>query len=253
MLINDFSSGFDTLLNSYLRKGNFGDTQPDIRLDEYEKSIFLTKAQEEVALALYNGKNPFNDSFESTEEMRRYLSDLILEAQLSPFSNFLPDVFDATFDYTFHKKVKKFIGIDARSQFFKLPDNLWFITYEAVAVGNPQCEGMRTLDVYPIRQDEYHKVKRNPFRGFNNRRALRLDLPENYVEIVSKYDITDYYIRYLKKLKPIILIDLADDQNIEGETSAIGCELHESLHQRILERAVQTALISKGIKVSENK
>ncbi len=34
-----------------------------------EKSIFLTKAQEEIIIDLYNGKNPFGDSFEKTEEL----------------------------------------------------------------------------------------------------------------------------------------------------------------------------------------
>jgi hypothetical protein len=46
-------------------------------LDEYEKSLFLTQAQEEIVINLYNGKNPYGDSFESTEELRRYLDELV--------------------------------------------------------------------------------------------------------------------------------------------------------------------------------
>lgn len=252
MSINDFSSGFDTLLNSYSIVGSFGDTHPDIRLDEYEKSVFLTKAQEEVVLALYNGHNIFNQNFEVTEELRRYLSGLITEAQLKPSDNTILSLFDETFDYTFHERLKRFIGISNISYFFKLPDNLWFITYEAISTDGHGCESMSVMDVFPVRQDEYHKIKRNPFRGPNSRRALRLDLPQNYVEIVCKYSVSDYYIRYLKKLKPIVLTNLLDEQNINGVSIPTECEVHEGLHQKILERAVQLALQSKSL-VKENK
>lgn len=251
MTLENFSSGFDTLLNSYITSGKFGETRPDVRLDEYEKSVFLTKAQEEIALSLYNGKNVFQDRFEHTEEVRRYLSSLITEAEILPASNDIYGVFDDTFDYTFHEKLKRFIGISNISTFFKLPDNLWFITYEAISTEGHDCDSMSVMDVFPVRQDEWHKIKRNPFRGPNRRRAMRLDLPLNYVEIVCKYAVSKYYIRYLKKLKPIILVDLGDDQNIEGIVIQTPCELHEGLHQRILELAVRLALQSKGL-VKEN-
>lgn len=79
MTIHEFSDTFDTLLNSYNTQAQFGEqaSRREIVLDEYEKSVFLTKAQEEVVINLYNGKNPYGDSFESTEEMRRYLDALV--------------------------------------------------------------------------------------------------------------------------------------------------------------------------------
>jgi hypothetical protein len=108
--------------------------------------------------------------------------------------------------------------------------------------------------VVPVRQDEYHKLKKNPFRGANDRRALRLDLSEGNVEIVSKYTVTKYYLRYLKKLNPIILVNLPNDVSIDGRNKSQTCELHESLHQRILELAVRMALQSKGYTINnENK
>ena len=59
MDLNEFSNNFDVLLNSF-SEGN------SIELDEYEKSIFLTTAQEELVLELYDGTNPKRQSFEST-------------------------------------------------------------------------------------------------------------------------------------------------------------------------------------------
>lgn len=237
----NFSEGFDTLVSSFSRTAAFGEdsSKADLRFDEFEKSQFLTKAQEEYALSLYTGKNPYDESFESTEELRRYLAPLIKEAELSPITT----------------TSGKPLGIDSKSKFFTLPNDLWFITYESVNLGEGKCEGHTSQDVYPVTQDEYHKIKKNPFRGANFRRALRLDLSDNNVEIVSKYEVTKYYVRYLRKLKPIILVDLTyENQDIQGVSLPSECELHESLHQRILELAVRMALQSKGYTTnSENK
>ena len=231
----EFSASFDTLLNSYVSKGSFGDTQPDIRLDEWEKSVFLTKFQEELVLSLYNGHNPYGASFESTEEMRRYLAPLVVEVGLNPESNTSGLV----------------LGINSNSKFFTLPEDLWFITYEAVNVNygaGRACGSNGNLEVVPVKQDEYHKVKNNPFRGANDRRALRLDLSDGVVEIVSKYPVSKYYVRYLRKVKPIVLVDLQDTElSVNGVNEESECELPEVLHRRILEGAVQMALRSKGI------
>ena len=241
MTREDFSHGFDTLLNSYAHSGAFGNDASvlDIRVDEYEKSLFLTKAQEEIAIGLYSGKNAYGESFEQTEEVRRYLSNLIEEKELSPI---------ATSD-------GKPLGMESSSKFFTLPEDLWFITYESVIISDGKCENTTSMSVVPVRQDEYHKIKGNPFRGANDRRNLRLDLGDDNVEIISKYTVTKYYVRYLRKIKPIILIDLtADGMDINGVSTPTDCELHESLHQRILELAVQRAIQSKGYtRNNENK
>jgi len=228
----DFSNGFDNLLNSYAHSGRFGEdvSTIDLRVDEYEKSQFLAYAQEDIVLSLYTGRNSSTLGFEETEELRRYLSNLVEDAELSPTttSNGKP------------------LGVDSNSKFFTLPDNLWFITYESVLISNGKCGNDTTMEVVPVRQDEYHRLKNNPFRGANDRRSLRLDLSDGMVEIVSKYNVTSYYVRYLKKIKPIVLTDLREDGlTINGVSEATECELHESLHHRILERAVEMAIRSR--------
>lgn len=231
----EFSDGFDQLVNSYSRFKSFDnrETFDSIEFDEYQKSLFLTKAQEELVLHLYDGKNIYGESFELTEELRRYLSSLVKEATLSSVDD------------------SGTTGM-GNSKFFHLPEDLWFITYEQVEVSDAQCEGASILDVIPITQDEYHKVKRNPFRGANMRRALRLDLSNNIVEIVSKQTVSSYYIRYMKELKPIILRNLPDGLTIKGLSNITPCELHEGLHYRILEEGVRMALQSKSIGTSKN-
>ena len=243
MTTQEFSSSFDTLLDSYAHQAIFGKdaSEADLRFDEYEKSVFLTKAQEEVALALYNGRNSSLEGFEETEELRRYLSNLICEAELDPIesSNGKP------------------IGLNSKSKFFTLPDGtgtlpaVWFITYEAATVSDGKCENTTSMEVVPVKQDEYHRIKKNPFRGANSRRSLRMDLSEGMVEIISEYTVTKYYIRYLRKLNPIIVATL-DDQSIDGINIVTECELPDYLHQRILERAVNLA-IQRGKINNENK
>lgn len=279
---SELSNQFDALVSSYRRFRDFDNREPldTLEFDEYEKSLCLTKAQEQLVLGLYNGKNPDGESFESIEELRRYLAPLIKEAELPPvdreegaggyqvvFDNqtgvtsmdpvdgatIVPNSETGITEMGFKPKPKDFLGIDNSSKFFLLPDDLWFITYEAAIVTDGRCGGSSTLDVYPVRQDEYHKIKRNPFRGANDRRALRLDLANNTVEIVSKYGITSYYVRYMKRLRPVILEDLPNGLTIEGLDRSTECELHAGLHQKMLEIAVQIALQSKGYSRENNE
>lgn len=235
MTTQEFSSSYDVLLNSYAQAASFGEegSRASIQLNEYEKSVFLTEAQEELVLSLYTGRNSSGNSFDETEELRRYLSDLIEEAEISP----LPPT---------SGKPK---GIDSKSRFFQLPDDLWFITYEGISVSDDKCEGHTAQEVVPVTQDEYHRLKKNPFRGTNYRRALRLDLSGNRVEIVSDYTIDTYYVRYLKRLSPIILAPL-DTESIRGKSTVTECELHESLHRRILDLAIENTLRSRGISLT---
>lgn len=227
-----FSDAFDTLLSSYKAQGSFGEavSKMDIVLDEYEKSLFLTQAQDDYVLSLYTGKNPTGESFEQTEELRRYLAPLLREAELTPITN-----------------TTGILGMGSTSKFFTLPEDVWFITYESVTLISDSCGNVSTLAVYPAKQDEYHKIKRNPFRGANAYRALRFDLSEGNVEVVSKYPVDTYYIRYLKALSPIVLVDLPDGLEIRKQSTTLPCELPETLHQHILELAVALALRAKGV------
>lgn len=232
MTNQEFSDSFDTILNSHFSGASA--MQGDIALDEYEKSVFLTKAQDELVIGLYSGRNDTGASFEETEELRRYLANLVKEDTLSPIENTAGNP----------------LGMEGSNhQFFTLPPDLWFITYESVNTsGEKACDNKMGMEVIPVTQDEYHTIKKNPFRGANNRRALRMDLGDGVIEIICKYSVSSYYLRYLKEPKPIILVDvLPDGMQIKNESKYTECELHEALHQRILDRAVMLALQSRSI------
>ena len=230
MTTSEFSNEFDVLINAYANNNAIGDSydKNNLAFDEYEKSIFLTKAQEEIIIDLYNGKNPFGDSFEKTEEIRRYLSDLIKT-------------------YTTTDRKVEYTGLSKSSVFFELPDDLWFITYESVNLKDDKlgCRSGENISVIPITQDEYHRIRKNPFRGANERKALRLDLSNKVVEIVSKYNVESYLVRYLSRPAPIILTNLTDDLSINDISIKTECELNPVIHRAILERAVKLAIISR--------
>lgn len=236
MTLEEFSNGFDTLVNSYRRFKDFDKQEilDSIDFNEYEKSLYLTEAQEELVVSFYNGKNSYGDSFESTEEMRRYL-DILVKTKV----------------FTKDEDGIDGIGVSDNSIFFKLPDDLAFITLEQITYGDESlgCYNGTRADVYPVTQDEYSRIKDNPFRGPTKYKAIRIDTGDNVVELVSKYNIEKYLIKYLSKPEPIILEDLPNDLTIRGVNKQNECKLNSILHRTILERAVQMALQSKGISV----
>ena len=168
MTCNEFSDGFDTLVDSYRRFKDFDKQEmlDSVEFNEYEKSFFLTEAQDEMVVNLYNGKNIYGDSFEGTEEMRRYLSSLVKTCECAL----------TTGDDPMETKY---------SLFYSLPDDIYFIIYERVTIDDDSleesdnCHNGMTVDVYPVTHDEYNRIKRNPFRGSNYRRVLRLDVGTN--------------------------------------------------------------------------
>ena len=234
----ELSGRFDVLLNSYSQKVATGDSSSrvDINLDEYEKSVYLTKAQEEVVVNLYNGKNIYGDSFESTEEIRRYLDALVVTKTYDE-SEAVVDDLNPTSDLE-------------NTKVFPLPEDIAFITLEKVTYSGE--EGKCSLDgysakVYPITHDTYNTIKDNPFRGPTKYKALRLDYGENKVEIISKFPIKEYYIKYLKRPNPIILVDLTNENlQIDGKSEVQDLTLNPLLYETILQRAVALAVASRS-------
>ena len=240
MTNKEFSDSFAVMLNSYAKKASFGEQSSvaDIVLDEYEKSVFLTKAQEEVVINLYNGNNKLQKGFEETEELRRYLDPLI-----------------ETVEERTEILVPKAVKLKSNSQFFELPSNLLFITLEQAKIKDESCEYTNTITVVPTTQDSYSRIKNNPFKGPTKYRVLRLDYGNNIVELVPPKgkSISKYIIRYLRKPTPIVLEDFTSEGLYVGDRQKPSeCELNSILHSTILERAVYLALQSRAVSSEKN-
>jgi hypothetical protein len=137
--------------------------------------------------------------------------------------------------------------------FYNLPTDIAFIVYEQVRMVDSAlgCYDGSITNVYPVTHDEYNRIRRNPFRGATKYKVLRLDAGDGVVELVSKYNISSYTIRYVAQAEPIILEDLTDEGlSIKGESEVTECQLSPVLHDTILKRAVQLALSAKGIQAN---
>lgn len=226
MTLQEFSNEFDIGFQTLLSQQDSGIQNP-LAFDEYEKSMFLTKAQENIVLELYSGRQT-GISFEKTEESRRYLSNLVKTETISGIT-------------------KANNGITQNYSYLcTVPKDLWFITYESATLEDEllKCK-INTASVIPTKQDYIYTILNNPFRGPSNIRVLRLDIENNQVELISKYKIKNYTIRYIAKPSPIILIDLPQDLSIDGKYEESECQLHPALHRRILDEAIRLAVLSK--------
>lgn len=208
---NEFNLAYNNLSSNQAAGLNF-----------YEISVYLTKGEYALVDALYK-------EFETSEEARRKLANMVVTQQLGKITNL------SNTDFIFPDNTVA----------FNLPSNLRYIVNEKLKMSDSadRCIRGKLIDVTPASHDEVDRLIRNPFR-FNNTRAFRLDTSKNnnpYVEIITKDKNVAYYqIRYIKTPPPIVLEDLGTD-SIEGISTRSECVLHESLHRQIVEIAAKMA------------
>lgn len=217
MTAQEFSLEFDLLWNNIMSNKAPG-------LNEYEKSLFLTQAQEAVVLDLYSGN--LGASFESSEEVTDYLSPLLRQTDGIPVEG---------------------VSFAGKSYFFELPnyDSIWFKTGETAVIKDDSllCKGddQRTVDVVPVTQDRWYRTINSPFRTANERRVLRMDPSGDRVELYSRYPVMRYSVRYLSKPSPIVTKNLPDGLTIGGCSMERTSDLNSAIHRAILNRAVNIA------------
>lgn len=225
MTTQEFSNEFDVLYNNIMSNQAPG-------LDEYEKSVFLTKAQLEIVKNYFNSKgNKYGQGFDESAKRQIDFSTLITVTK--------PSQYIPVGDYT------KF---DDRSHLYKMPNDILLMLNET---GINIVDGVRRLiSIIPINYEEYARIISKPWKQPLKNQGWRLFRSTGGVdfisEVVIKYNssLDDYKIRYVKRPKPIILANLADEYSnisIEGLNTITDCELDPILHPEILQRAVELA------------
>lgn len=220
MTATEFRHEFDLLYNNIM-----SDMAPG--LDDYEVSVFLTQAQEEIVSQLYGGSGNF-DGFESNEKVRRNLANLIHTTQVQDISN--PTAVGRYFEYD-----------------ITLSGNLLVLISERAEVMDTVCNAKKYVNVQPVKYDEINKILENPFRRPNNHKVLRMDMDTTHIKIISASDVSTYEYNWLQKPAPIILSDLPSGFTINGlsnapaSATAPASALDESLHRPIIKYAVQLA------------
>lgn len=223
MTLNDFIIEFDLLYNNAL-----SGSAPN--LNNYEKSLFLTQAQEELIRDLYEGKVD-GLSYEQTERIRRRLKPITVHKI-------------STYDSSLNTDLTN-LKISNDSKFFVIESDVWYITLERLTT-----TGGKLLKVKPITQDDYSLSNENSFRKPNKRKAWRLDLDNTestseIVEIISTENLSSYTYRYLKEPTPVVLVDLVDDSDVGGLGLTIRNTTDPTLP--VLPNEAHTVLLNKAI------
>lgn len=137
---------------------------------------------------------------------------------------------------------------DDRGVFVNLPSNLLFVLNEKII----DVDGKNYV-VVPINYREYDRqmsraytqpLKKQAWRLFNDGNA---ELLKAELIPVKGTTIDSYKVRYIRRPRPIVLVDLTvDDLDIEGVSTPTECELNPIIHLDILNKAVELALTTRG-------
>ena len=265
MTASEFSQEFDILYNNIASNQAPG-------LTEYEKSVFLTKAQDEIIKNYFTGKPNGNKYQEGVEDSAKRYSDFSCLIKV--------DYIDAETDVQ---------TIDQRGKIIYLPDDLmitlneaFYVHYKLMDNSQEEPELIRTIvedtyQVVPITLGEYQRLMSKPSNDPLKRQVWKLMgnnasgngsieiiphwMDVHYIltgnEVNSGYNLEGKYtlkIRYIRRPYPIIIQELsAQGLTINGKTAVYGstlssatedaCELSQELHPEILQRAVELAKV----------
>lgn len=202
-------------------------------LDDFEISVFLTKAQLELVKNNYKiDGNKYREGFEGSEKRRVDLRELVK-------------------DYKSTLIVTSTSKIHTNSQFFKIPDDVFLIVYEDVTISTTDCYNGNILNVNVKTHDEFTIQIDNPFKKPDQNICWRLDFSkigsDRVVELINPYTISQYHLRYIMYPPPIIVSALStsfpgEGLTIDGISVSQTCVLDKELHREIVDRAVQLAL-----------
>ena len=160
MTNEEFSNEFDVLYNSITSNQAPG-------LDEYEKSVFLTQAQEDLVRCYFDPKsNKVQEGFDGSQKRQYDFSSLIKTTELQmalPLIN--SDSFRGLFEY-----IGDIPLFDRSSIPYISPDNLFLTINESIY----NTSTKERFLVVPITYDEYFRLKSKPYGMPLKRQAWRL-------------------------------------------------------------------------------
>lgn len=206
-------------------------------LNVHEISVFLTTAEKQIV------KNHFNAASKGNTLGQGFDDSAARQADFSSLMDTKEG--GVVTDNTIVKSHKN-------GKLYTIPDGVFIIIHETYRVEN------NDLQVIPLRYDDYLRLMSKPFKRPVAGQAWRIigtgNADEKTVEIVAAPEFDsingDYIVRFIRKPKPIIVGDL-DGLEIDGYTFGTpdtehpnridGCELDSSLHEEILQRAVELA------------
>ena len=233
MTNKELSLEFDILFNNIM-----SGIAPGI--NDYEKSVFLTKGQEEI---IKNYLNPLGNKYaEGLDDSKKRFTDFSGLIKTKEISTLTTPV----------------ASIDRRAVTFALPTDA-FVLLNEVLQGTDKEAKTRDFQIIPISYLEYTRLMSRPYKEPLKGQAWKITTEGSTVAhstIIPNSSITSskYIVRYIKRPNPIILRDLSEiefEEGLEAGFLSINnirvkteCELNPEIHREILDRAVELAKVS---------
>lgn len=255
----EMSNLFEVLYNNIMSNQSPG-------IDEYEKSVFLTKAQLELVKNYFNPKGNkhqegYDDGakrqydFSVLNTLKKYIYDVKNEINFTPIYSNSDSIITHDKNNIFDENLQDSLF---RRYTFKTPEDfLFFLNEEAYLqkiVGLPDMTLRYAAIVTPVNYEQYTTDRGSVYKYPSGRHECwRLitngNIPNGReVEIIAPYnhEIIGYTMRYVRKPRPIILTDIYGEYGttIDGIGAATECELPEAMHEEIVQRAVEIAKAS---------
>lgn len=199
--------------------------------EDIEISRFLSGGQEVVFRHRINPLgNKYQQGFEASEIRRKEFAELVSNVNLTSTAISASQV-----------------GVKPNGTFYDLPSDFGLAINEEVTITSSNlCDNGNRIEVRPLTHDEYNKTIKNPFKKPFPELAWRLDFSRTVSTVGPKrheiitdgsYAVDEYHIRYMRKLKPIIV----GTGTIDGVTGPQDSELNDLIHRAIIEEAVKMA------------
>ena len=252
MTKEEMSNEFDILYNQVNSNQAPG-------VDEYEKSVFLTKAQDDIIKMYFDPRgNKFQEGFDGSQKRQYDFSTIITKGTLTRTTG---DTYDP------------------RAISFKFPKDFFLSTNESVVEERSGKDDI-VYQIIPISYYDYGRLMQKPYQYPPKRSVWRL-ITENIsinidrtnvgpqddedqeaprsnrtiCEIIGRFvnpDNIQYRMRYVKKPLPILLEDFSSSGlSIDTHTGEYGvdedadtnggisCKLPSGVHHEIVQRAVE--------------
>lgn len=277
---NEFSNQFDVLYNNITSNQAPG-------LNEYEKSVFLTKAQDELVKNYFLPQsNPKQAGFDGNQKRQMDFSLLMSSHGATPITPTTGTGSDAD------PSSSEQTSFDPRGKLFEMPSDVFIPINESLRFVTklPTAPSATTYtyttqfqrQVIPLSFEEYTRLMSKPYKEPLKYQAWRLLVnnagkahsgteDSKLTEIVANHNdlkwlnnpaigeprFMQYVLRYIRRPKPIIVAQI-DSYNVtingkdgtesdfytidtDGVSIVNPCELDASLHEEILQRAIELA------------
>lgn len=220
MNVTEFFDRFNVLYNNI-------DSNAAPGLNGYEISVCLTKGQEEIIKNHFNPQgNKYQEGFSDSPKRDADFKNLI---KTSATPQLIP--------------LEPVYRLDSRSVVFKIPDDAFILLNEQFHTNLLKYSPLMPKYLTPA---EFNAALKKPFKYPSKAEAwvIQGDHTEvgGTIEVLSNPPVQTVTFRYIKRPAPIIVEDLTQyGTSINGVSAVSECELDSSIHEEILQRAVEIA------------